>query len=91
LLAHLPAEDSFGRDDAAYAACNIILAAQRMGLGTCLIGYFIDALENSAQLSRCLGLPDNRRVEVALVAGYPKNQFRRAVSRRRAQIVWNKS
>jgi nitroreductase/NAD-dependent dihydropyrimidine dehydrogenase PreA subunit len=89
LLAHVPVEDSFGRDDATYAAYNIILAAQRMGLGNCLIGYFIYALENSGQLRRRLGLPDNRRVEVALVIGYPKYQFRRAVPRRRAEIIWN--
>jgi nitroreductase/NAD-dependent dihydropyrimidine dehydrogenase PreA subunit len=91
LLAHVPVEDSFGRDDATYAAYNIILAAQRMGLGTCLIGYFIYALENSGQLRRWLGLPDNRRVEVALVIGYPKYPFRRTVSRRLAKIVWNKA
>jgi nitroreductase/NAD-dependent dihydropyrimidine dehydrogenase PreA subunit len=91
LLAHVPVEDSFGRDDATYAAYNLILAAQRMGLGSCLIGYFIYALENSGQLKRRLGLPDNRRVEVALVIGYPKYPFRRAVSRRRAEIAWNKT
>ena len=89
LLAHVPVEDSFGRDDATYAAYNIILAAQRMGLGNCLIGYFIYALENSGQLRRRLGLPDNRRVEVALVIGYAKYQFRRAVPRRRMEIIWN--
>ena len=80
LLAHVPVEDSFGRDDATYAAYNIILAAHRMGLGNCLIGYFIYALENNGQLRRRLGLPDNRRVEVALVIGYPEYQFRRTVT-----------
>jgi nitroreductase/NAD-dependent dihydropyrimidine dehydrogenase PreA subunit len=89
LLAHVPVEDSFGRDDATYSAYNIILAAQRMGLGNCLIGYFIYALQNSGQLRRRLGLPDNRRVEVALVMGYPKYQFRRTVPRRSMEIIWN--
>ena len=60
-----------------------------MGLGNCLIGYFIYALENSGQLRRRLGLADNRRVEVALVIGYPKYQFRRAVPRRKMEIIWN--
>ena len=91
LLAHVPVEDSFGRDDATYAAYNIILAAQRMGLGNCLIGYFIYALENSGHLRERLGLPENRRVEVALVIGYPKYQFRRTVPRRRAEIIWNRA
>jgi nitroreductase/NAD-dependent dihydropyrimidine dehydrogenase PreA subunit len=89
LIAHVPVEDSFGRDDATYAAYNLILAAQRMGLGSCLIGYFIYALENSNQLRRHLGLSDNRRVEVALVIGYPKYKFRRTVPRRSMEIIWN--
>ena len=89
LIAHVPVEDSFGRDDATYAAYNLILAAQRMGLGSCLIGYFIYALENSDQLKSHLGLSDNRRVEVALVIGYPKYKFRRTVPRRSMEIIWN--
>lgn len=89
LMAHVPVEDSFGRDDATYAAYNLILAAQRMELGSCLIGYFICALENSGQLRSRLGLPDNRRVEVALVIGYPKYKFRRTVPRRNMEIIWN--
>ncbi len=89
LIAHVPVEDSFGRDDATYAAYNLILAVQRMGLGSCLIGYFIYALENSDQLRRHLGLSDNRRVEVALVIGYPKYKFRRTVPRRSMEIIWN--
>ena len=58
LMAHVPVEDSFGRDDATYAAYNLMLAAQRMGMGSCLIGYFIYALENDNQLKSRLGLPD---------------------------------
>jgi len=91
LIAHVPVEDSFGRDDATYAAYNLILAAQRMGLGSCLIGYFIYALENSNQLRKYLGLSDNRRVEVALVIGYPKYQFKRTIPRRSIEIIWNPS
>ena len=89
LMAHVPIEDSFGRDDATYAAYNLILAAQRIGLGSCLIGYFIYALENSDQLRKRLGLSDNRRVEVALVIGYPKYKFKRTIPRRSMEIIWN--
>ena len=89
LMAHVPVEDSFGRDDATYAAYNLILAAQRMGLGSCFIGYFIYALENNDQLRKHLGLSHNRRVEVALVIGYPKYKFRRTIPRRSMEIIWN--
>lgn len=83
---HNQNEDLIYATDAAY---NIALAAQRMGLGNCLIGYFIYALENSVQLRKRLGLTDSRRVDVALVIGYPKYQFRRTVPRRKTEIIWN--
>jgi nitroreductase/NAD-dependent dihydropyrimidine dehydrogenase PreA subunit len=89
LLAHVPDDDEFGRDDATYTAYNLILAAESMGLGTCLIGYFIFALDNSDKLYRMLSLPDRRKVEVALVLGYPKFRFRRVIPRRKMELAWN--
>jgi len=89
LLAHVPADDEFGRDDATYAAYNLILAAENMGLGTCLIGYFVFALDHTQKLRQMLSLPDGRKVEVALVLGYPKFRFRRCIPRRQMQVVWN--
>ena len=89
LVAHVPADDYFGRDDAVYAAYNLMLAAQRMGLGTCQIGYFIIALDRSRALRRALGLPEDRRVEVVMVLGYPKHRFHRVLPRRRHAIAWN--
>jgi nitroreductase/NAD-dependent dihydropyrimidine dehydrogenase PreA subunit len=89
LVAHVPGGDYFGRDDAVYAAYNLMLAAQRMGLGTCHIGYFHIALDRSRQLRRTLGLPEHRRAEVTLVLGYPQYRFRRVLPRRQPDLVWN--
>jgi len=89
LIAHVPDDDYFGRDDAVYAAYNLMLAAQRQGLGSCHIGYFIVALDRSRRLRRALGLPGDRRAEVALVLGYPQYRFRRVLLRRRPDLLWN--
>jgi nitroreductase/NAD-dependent dihydropyrimidine dehydrogenase PreA subunit len=89
LIAHVPADAYFGRDDAVYAAYNLMLGAQRLGLGTCHIGYFSVALDRSHELRRALGLPEDRRAEVTLVLGYPKYRFRRAPTRRQPELVWN--
>ena len=89
LVAHVPAGDSMGRDDAVYAAYNLMLAAQRVGLGTCQIGYFNGALDRSRSLRRALGLPEDRRAEVTLVLGHPRYRFRRVLPRRRPEIVWD--
>ena len=89
LIAHIPDGAYFGRDDAVYAVYNLMLAAQRLGLGTCQIGYFLIALDLNRKLRSALGLPQGRRAEVALVLGYPQYRFRRVLPRRRPNLVWN--
>lgn len=90
LVAHVPKGDRFGRDDAAYAAYNIMLAAQRLGLGTCQIGFLQFALGLSRRLRKLLHLPSGRKPEIELVLGVPKYPFRRVVPRRKPDISWSK-
>jgi nitroreductase/NAD-dependent dihydropyrimidine dehydrogenase PreA subunit len=89
LVAHVPRGTYFGRDDAVYAAYNLMLGAQRLGLGTCHIGYVNVALERDRGLERTLGLPPGRQLEVVLTLGYPRFEFRRGLPRRRMELVWN--
>jgi nitroreductase len=89
LFAHVPQGTYFGRDDAVYAACNLVLGAQRLGLGTCHIGYVNVALERNRGLRRTLGLPPGRQLQVVLTLGYPRFKFRRALPRRRMELTWN--
>jgi len=89
LVAHVPKSDRFGRDDAAYAAYNVMLAAQRLGLGTCQIGFLQFALSLSRRLRKSLHLPSGRKPEIALILGVPKYPLRRAVPRRKPEITWN--
>ncbi len=89
LVAHVRRGSPFGRDDAVYAAYNLILAAQRMGLGACQIGFSKVALDLSPRFRRMLGLPKNRRAQVLLAMGYPQIQYHRALPRRRPELAWN--
>jgi nitroreductase len=89
LAAHVPRGTYCGRDDAVYAAYNLMLTAEQLGLGTCHIGYVNVALERSQEPRRTLGLPAERQIEVVLTLGYPRFDFRRAVPRRRMELVWN--
>lgn len=91
LAAHVPQGADFGREDAVYAAYNLMLAAQGLGLGTCHIGYVNAALERNQRLERILGLPQGRRVEVVMALGYPGVEFRRALPRRRMNLTWSPS
>ena len=89
LIAHGRRRMGFDRDDAVYAAYNLMLAAECMGLGTCHIGFFQFALTRSRRLRRRLGLPKGRKMEAALVLGYPRYLFRRGVPRRRPRLSWD--
>ena len=89
LAAHVPKGTYFAREDAVYAAYNLMLAAERLGLGTCHIGYVNVALERNQELQRIVGLARDRQIEVVLTLGYPRFQFRRALPRRPMGLDWN--
>ncbi|MDD5646202.1 MAG: nitroreductase family protein [Candidatus Bipolaricaulis sp.] len=89
LVGHTKRKSPFSRDDAIYAAYNIMLAAERHGLATCQIGLFQLPLERSRKLRRAVPLPEGRSPQVCLVLGYPQYQFRRVVLRRTPDLVWN--
>ncbi len=89
LVAHVPESAFFGREDAVYAAYSMMLVAERLGLGTCHIGYVNAALERNQQLTDMLGVPSGRHLEVVLALGYPRFKFRRVVPRCRPHLLWN--
>lgn len=78
------------REEATYAAYNITLTAERMGLGTCHVGSVHLLLEEFSHLQhQLLGIPDEKELHVLLTLGYPAWQFRRMVPRRMPDIKWN--
>jgi nitroreductase/NAD-dependent dihydropyrimidine dehydrogenase PreA subunit len=89
LIGHTPKADLFGADDAVYATYNIMLVAEREGLGSCQIGIAEMAIQRNRKLRRAIGLPEGRRAQIALVVGVPQYQFRRVVPRRQPNLIWN--
>jgi nitroreductase/NAD-dependent dihydropyrimidine dehydrogenase PreA subunit len=78
------------REEATYAAYNIALTAERMGLGTCHIGSVHLLLEEFSHLQHeVLGIPEEKELQVLLTLGYPAWHFRRMVPRRLPNIDWN--
>lgn len=88
LIGHCPSKSLLARDDAVYAAYNIMLAAEAHGLGTCQIGFFQLVVERRRNLLRQVGLPPNRLPQIALAVGYPRYPFRRALPRRVPNLIW---
>jgi len=89
LIGHCPTGNRFGRDDAVYAAYNMMLTADSLGLGTCQIGFFQIIVEKSGRMAHKLGLPKERSPQIALAVGHPRHTFRRALPRRSPNLTWN--
>jgi len=58
----------FSIQDAAYAAQNMVIAAESMGLGTCYLGFVPFAAEANKEL---MNLPEKVMPLVGIVMGYP--------------------
>jgi len=70
-------------EDAMLAAGNVLLGAQSMGLGACLIGYAVAALEHDRRVRAAVGVPRGERVHAVIALGWPAVHFVRPVGRRR--------
>jgi len=65
-----PQSAKYGRDDAAFASMNVMLAAHAYGLGSCYIGSVLDGLRDETIAAR-LKLPEDYVPFGCLCVGYP--------------------
>ncbi|MBE0603135.1 MAG: nitroreductase family protein, partial [Deltaproteobacteria bacterium] len=66
----------------AYIACTCgMIAAEAMGLGTCMIGCLPPVLERRKDLKRKHGIPEGHTPRIALILGYPAVRFRKGIRR----------
>ena len=72
-------------EDALLATQNILLAAEAMGLGTCLIGFVVEALKRDKRIATLLRLGPGERVYSVIACGYPDVRFRRPAGRKVVQ------
>jgi len=73
---------STSREDALLATQNILLAAHSLGLGSCLIGFAVAALQRSLRAKRFLAIPDNERVHAVIALGTPAEAYLRQTGRK---------
>lgn len=57
--------------DIGIAAAHICLAAESEGLGTCILGWF-----SEDKMKKLLNVPDNKRIVLDIVLGYPAQPLR---------------
>ena len=71
------------REDALLATQNIVLAAHAMGLGTCLIGYAVEALRNGPVIKKALRIPKEEAVYAVVALGYPAEKYQKLTGRKK--------
>jgi len=76
-------------EDALLAAQNILLGAHSMGLGTCLIGFAVEAMRRDAAVKRAIGIPDEEKVYAAIALGWPDEKYVRVAGRKKPIIRYS--
>ncbi len=84
---------SSGLPHLAYAGCNlaameILLAAQSMGLGTCINGYALTALIRDAKMRERFDIPKGYTVGAMIAVGVPGGTFYRVPPRNKRRVIW---
>ncbi len=72
-------------EDALLATQNILLAAESVGLGSCLIGFAVEAIRRSSFLQGKLGIPKGEQVYSVICLGYPAVKFYRTAGRKQVK------
>ena len=77
-------EASCPAEDALLATQNILLAAHSMGLGTCLIGFAVSAMNKDKKIAEFLNIPDDEKPYSVIALGYPAEQYLYVTGRKKA-------
>ena len=69
-------------EDALLATQNILLAAHAMGLGSCLIGFVVEAMRRDSKLRRQVGIFDDEEIYSVIALGYSAVHYLRPANRK---------
>ncbi len=71
------------KEDALLAAQNIRLAAHSMGLGTCLIGFTVQAIGSDPSIAKAIGLLPDEKIHAVISIGWPDENYVKTIERKR--------
>ena len=69
-------------EDALLATQNILLAAHSMGLGSCLIGFVVEAARRDHRIRQFLEMEQGEALYSVIALGYPAEQYERVAGRK---------
>lgn len=70
------------KEDCLLSSGQIGLAAHALGLGTCLIGYAVAAMNRDTTIQERLGIPTKETVQAVIILGWPSFIFPRPCGRK---------
>jgi len=88
VVLHTGKEASTPKDDCTIALYHMVLMAERLGLGSCLLGTAEIALTKKPALNAQLGIPREDVVRAVACLGYPAVSYQRLTDRRPARVRW---
>ena len=71
-------------EDALLATQNILLGAHALGLGTCLIGFAVSAMQKDNRIKDLLKIPREEIVHAVIAIGHPAVTYQRLTGRKKA-------
>lgn len=75
IIIHGATDGSTPLEDAVYASYNICMLAHFMNLGTCLIGFAVEALNRSPQIKKGINIGKENRIYSVIALGRPDVKF----------------
>lgn len=72
--------------DGTIACTYAMLAAQSIGLGTCMIGTAPHAIDREKALKEKWNIPGSNKVAMAMIVGHPTHRYHRVISRTLAAV-----
>jgi nitroreductase/Pyruvate/2-oxoacid:ferredoxin oxidoreductase delta subunit len=73
-------------EDALLATQNILLGAHALGLGTCLVGFAVNAIQKDGRLKELLKIPREETVHAVIALGHPAVTYQRLTGRKKAVV-----
>ena len=70
-------------EDGLLASQNILLAAHSLGLGSCMIGFAVEAICRDRQIRQKLEIPEDESVFAVIGLGYPAEKYHKTVYRKK--------
>lgn len=88
IVIHALAENVSSAQNCHLAMAHIMLQAQAMGLGTCIIGFFSTAAERDPSIVKEMEIPKGNKIFTCCTVGYPVLKFRKLIQRKPPAVRW---